>query len=1018
MVKNKSVLVIGGGIAGIQASLDLAEMGGDVHLLEETPSIGGRMPQLDKTFPTNDCSICILAPKMSECARHPNITLHTYSELLNMQTLNGRGFQVSILKKPTYVDPERCVACGLCEEKCPIKVADEFDLGLRKRKAIYRYFLQSIPSRYVIDERSCRFFTRGGKCRACERLCKSQAINFEDKPEEITLEVGSIVVSSGIDPFNPRGLAQYGYGRYKDVLTSLEFERLLSASGPTQGHIVRPSDDKTPKRLAFIQCVGSRDIQQKNDYCSAVCCMQAVKEAVMAREHESQIEPTIFFMDMRCFGKDFDKYYERAKSQWGVNFVRSRVSKVKMGNSGNLEVYYLKNGLPVKTPFDLVILSIGLRPRGDIADLADKLGIDLNEFGFIDTHPFRPVDTSRQGIYVGGAVSSPKDIPESVMEASSAAARSAEDLKFPRQTEFTRKTYPEELNIVGDRPRIGAFICHCGINIAGVVDVESVTEYAQGLPYVAWAQRGLFVCSQDFLETIKQRIKEHNLNRVVVASCSPRTHEPLFRDTLRQAGLNEYLFEMANIRDQCAWVHMEEKDAATEKAKDLVQIAVSKAARLTPLKRLPISINPKALVIGGGLAGMTAAVSLANQGYRVYLVERQEELGGNLRHIHFILEGEDPQGLLSSTMEEVEAHPNIEAYKSVDIKDINGYVGNFKTTIEIRNPGYPRSGCEIRNLEHGVIIVATGAKEHTPESYLYGKDRRVVTQLELEEHLANSKPETRRPASGCPELETVVMIQCVESRTDQRPYCSRICCQQAVSNALKIKEVSPKTNIYILYRDVRTYGFKEAYYRKAREEGVIFIRYDEERKPEVRLADRKLEVKVFDPVVERDLIVNADLVVLSVGIVPDEGNKALAKMLKIPVNKEGFFLEAHMKLRPVDFVTDGIFMAGLGHNPKTISESIVQAKAAAGRAATVLSKEFIQSEGQISKIDESRCSGCGSCLSVCAYQAISLNEEKYVAQINEALCKGCGACAATCRGDAIDLGGFSNEQIYEAVCAL
>lgn len=1001
MKDTKSVLVIGGGIAGIQASLDLADMGASVHLLEETPSIGGRMPQLDKTFPTNDCSICILSPKMSECARHPNITLHTYSELLKVSDFNGAGFGVNILKNPIYVDSEKCIACGLCEEKCPTKVKNEFDMGLRERKAIYRYFLQSIPSHYVIDEKYCRFLTKG-KCKVCEKICERGAINFEDKAKEVELKVNSIIVTSGIDPFNPRDLAQYGYGRYKDVITSLEFERLLSASGPTQGHIARPSDHKLPKKVAFIQCIGSRDVRQKNDYCSTVCCMYAIKEAVIAKEHEKEIEPSIFFMDMRCFGKDFDKYYERAKNQFGVNFVRSRVSKVGMDSKNNLFVNYVEDGLPRKAYFDLVVLSIGLEPRENMRTLSDKLDIELNEFGFIETHPFRSVETSRRGIYVGGAASSPQDIPESVIGASSAAARSSEDLKLPRQKEFTTKEYPEERFIVGDRPRIGAFICHCGINIAGVVDVERVTEYAKGLPYVAWAEKGLFTCSQDFLETIKKKIEEHNLNRVVVASCSPRTHEPLFRDTIREAGLNEYLFEMANIRDQCSWVHREEKDLATEKAKDLVRMAVTKVANLAPLKRLPIDINPKALVIGGGLAGMISSLSLANQGYYVFLVERERELGGNLRNIHFTLEGEDPQRLLSSTIEEVRKHPNIEVYNSVSIKDVSGYVGNFKTTLKFNG--------EEKEVEHGAIIVATGAKEHTTESYLYGKDERIITQLKLEEKLDVS------PKLSA--VNSVVMIQCVDAREGDMLYCSRICCQQAIANAQKIKARNPKINVYILYRDIRSYGFKERYYQMARDSGVVFIRYEPDEKPEVREVDGILKIKVRDLILGQEIEMRADFLVLSVPIVAYPENKDLAKMLKVPLNKEGFFLEAHMKLRPVDFATNGIFMAGICHNPKTISESIAQAQAAAGRAATILSKEFIQAEGQISRVDESRCVGCGSCIEVCAYKAISMNEEKNVAEINEATCKGCGVCTATCRCDAVELGGFSNEQIYEVICAL
>jgi len=997
--RKNSVVVIGAGIAGIQAALDLANAGISVHLVELTPSIGGRMAQLDKTFPTNDCSICILAPKMSECGRHPNIILHPYSSLLSVAGKAG-DFSVVIKEYGRYVDPNRCVSCGLCAEKCPVKVKDEFDMGLRERKAIYRYFLQSIPSTFVIDRDNCLYLKRG-VCRLCEKVCPAQAIRFDDCDRTVTVDCCAIIVATGIDPFNPIGYGQYGYPEYEDVVTSIEFERMLSASGPNRGHLIRPSDGKEPKRIAFIQCVGSRD-QKRNDYCSSVCCMYAMKQAIIAKEHDKEIETTIFYMDLRAFGKDFDKYYERAKSQFGVRFERGRVARIKK-EDGRLMLYFTPDeGRPRREEFDLIVLSVGLVPRSTLKDLAETLAIRLDRHGFIKTRTFQPLATTRPGIFVCGGASGPKDIPESVMSASGSVVECFRyfDRKWPR--EVSKKTYPQERDIIGDRPRIGVFICHCGINIAGVVDVKKIVNFAKNLQYVEHAQDLTYACAQDSLNLIKAKIEELDLNRIVVAACTPRTHEPLFRETLREAGLNPYLFEMANIRDQCSWAHMEKPDEATEKAKDLVKMAVAKAQNLTPLQPLKIKINPKALVIGGGLAGMVASLAIGDAGYEVVLLEKERRLGGNLRRVYATLDGDDPQAFLKRIITRVTSHPKIRVIREAEIESITGYVGNYRTKV---------SGEEI---EHGAIIVATGAVELKPEGYLYGKSRRVVTQLELE-----------RMIPELPRYRNVVMIQCVGSRDDEHPYCSRVCCQEAIKNALRIKELHPLTNIYILYRDIRTYGRMEEYYEKARNRGIIFIRYTPERRPQVYLKDGNdrystLLVKVFDPLLGDELILDADLLVLAPAIIPPEGNVKLARLLKVPLNREGFFLEAHLKLRPVDFATDGVFMCGLAHSPKNIEETIIQAKAAAARAITILSRESIDAEGTVSWVDPLRCQGCGYCVSVCAYAAVELKERegRLVAEVNEAICKGCGVCAATCRSGAIDLKGFSDEQIFAMVTAL
>jgi len=771
--KSKSVLVVGAGIAGIQASLDLAEMGLDVHLVEDTPTIGGRMPQLDKTFPTNDCSMCILAPKMSECARHPGITLHIKSSVDSIDGVPG-DFICKIIEYAKYVDAEKCVACGLCEEKCPVKVDDEFDMGLRKRKAISRYFLQSIPAEYTIDKNHCLYHTRG-VCKLCEKICPANAINYDDQDKEIDLKVGAVILATGIDAFNPIGFGHFGYHRFKNVVTSLEFERMLSASGPFGGHVVRASDGKEPRKLAFIQCVGSRDEQINKNYCSSACCMFAIKQSIIAKEHIKELDPSIFYMDIRAFGKDFDKYYEKAGNQYGVRFVRSKVSEVSELGDGSLRLKYAKENGEIKyEDFDMVVLSIGLDPRKNIRQLAEKLNIKLNEYEFCRSEPFRPLETSREGIFVCGCMNGPKDIPESVVAASGAAANAVKYLKVERQEATLKKELPPEINVVGDRPRIGAFICSCGINIGGVVDVKNVSEFAKTLPNVEHSEDVMYACSQDCLDTIKKRIEEHQLNRVIVAACTPRTHEPLFRETIREAGLNPYLFEMANIRDQCSWAHMNEPELATQKSKDLVEMGVAKARDLTSLKRLPIEIDPKALVIGGGLSGMTAALSLADAGKDVFLVEEEKELGGNLRNIYFHPDGKDPQLLLSDAIDRVKKHKKITLFTDSRIGEIEGYVGNFKTTITNGKKDNKNK------MEHGVVIVATGGVEHKTDEYLYGKSSRIITQVEFEKMIHEGTfPKGR--------LKNVVMIQCVGSREEGRMYCSRICCTKAVKNALELK---------------------------------------------------------------------------------------------------------------------------------------------------------------------------------------------------------------------------------------
>ena len=846
------------------------------------------------------------------------------------------------------------------------------------------------------------------ECLQCVALCKAGAVNHQMKEERVNFRVGSIILSPGFDEFNAAGLAPYGYGRFPNVISSIQFERILSASGPFQGNLLRPSDQKSPKKVAWIQCAGSRDMtgNNGNEYCSSVCCMYAIKEAVIAKEHHHEVEPTIFYMDIRAHGKEFDAYYERAKKEYGVRFIRSMISRVaERPKSKNLIISYIDSeGRFKEEEFDLVVLSVGLTPSEGAKELAQKLGLQLDSYGFCKTEEFSPLQTSQPGIYVCGAFQGPKDIPETVTQASAAVSSASSLLSDVRGTLTKKKDYPAEMDVKGQEPRIGVFVCHCGINIGGVVNVQGVKEYAKTLDGVAYVEENLYTCSQDTQEKIKKAIQENQLNRVVVASCSPRTHEPMFQETIREVGLNKYLFEMTNIRDQCSWVHMHQPKEATEKAKELLLMAIAKSRLLQPLKEPLVEVTKKGLVIGGGLSGMRAVLELARQGFDCALVEKEAELGGNLRHIYHTIEGNDSQALLRKTTEEVMGNPRIQVFTKATLKSLNGYVGNFKSVIS-------NNGSEIE-FEHGVVIVAVGAKESIPTEYLYGQDSRVITQKELEERIAFRGDEVSRSRH-------IVMIQCVGSRTPEHPNCSRICCSVAVKNALKIKEKNPNTKVTILYRDIRTYGLMERYYTQARNKGIEFTQYELDSKPDLKVEGGLLQLKVKDRILGEEVTLQPDLVVLASAIVPYE-NETLAKMLKVPLTADGFFLEAHMKLRPVDFATDGIFLAGMAHFPKSITESISQADAAVARATASIAKGYVSVLPTISEVDQTRCVGCGLCELLCPFSAIRVieTEKGSKAETIAASCKGCGVCSASCPQKAATVHHFSDEQVTAQIEAL
>jgi heterodisulfide reductase subunit A len=993
-----AVMVVGGGVAGIQASLDLADSGFKVYLIDQGASIGGVMAQLDKTFPTNDCSMCILSPKLVATGRHPNITILTNAEITGLKGKAG-NFEVKLRRRSRYIIEEKCNGCGLCAQKCPIEAVDLYNEGLGKRSAIYVEYPQAVPLKYAIDREKCI------GCGTCFEICKANAVQYDQKDSDTSLKVGSIILAPGFESFDATLKSEYGYGRFPNVVTSIEFERILSASGPYGGLVLRPSDGEIPKKIAFIQCVGSRDFQLGNNYCSAACCMYGMKEAVIAKEHTpSKLDATIFYMDMRSYGKEFDAYYKRAQGEWGIRFVRSRVAGVTEDpQTGNLHVHYVEDENPRTEEFDMVVLSTGMQPPKNIEKLAKNLGIKLNKYDFCETESFSPMDTSKAGIFVCGAFSAPKDIPESVAQASGAAAKAMSIIAAERGTQVATREYPPERDVSQEEPHIGVFVCHCGINIGGVVNVPEVVEYAKTLPNVVYAEANLYTCSQDTQKLIKEKIVQNKLNRVIVASCTPRTHEPLFKETVQESGLNPYLFEMTNIRDQCSWVHMHEPREATEKAKDLVRSIAAKAKLLKPLEKPLINVTPVGLVIGGGVSGMTAALELARQGFEVHLVEKEKELGGHLRTIRYLLGGnDDPKKKLNALVKAVSENDKIHVYTNAEVVDIYGFVGNFKSKIR------QQEGKE-KEVEHGIVIVATGAVEYKPTEYFYGKDARVMTQHELEQKVAEGEFKAKN----------VVMIQCVGARNEERPNCSRICCGQAIKNALKIKEASPETEVYILYKDMRAYGFKEDYYREAATKGVLFINYEDERKPQIASVDGKLKVTFYEPVLREEVEVEPDAVVLSAATIPNPNNKHVAEMLKVPLTKDGSFLEAHMKLRPVDFATEGVFLCGMAHSPKYIDESIAQACAAAARATTILSKKTLEMEGIIASVNEDLCSGCKVCEYLCPYGAIEMKDRdgKPIAHVLEALCKGCGACGTACPTKAIMMGHFTTDEILAQVKA-
>ncbi len=958
---------------------------------------------------------------MMDVGRHPNITLLTNSSVAKVEGKAG-DFSIQILKRPRYVNITQCTACGDCSKVCPIVKPSEFDLGLASRKAIFTPYNQAIPSAYVRAKEDCLGDVPIA-CGKCIDACKNKCIDFDELEQTLNIKAGAIVVSTGVEYYDPREASEYGYTRFENVVTSFELERLLDASSPTHGELLTFSTKKPPKRIAMIQCVGSRNMKADINYCSRICCMNSIKDTLVIREHYPDAEIMVFYIDIRAFGKGFEEFYRRSLAA-GVKYIKgkpSKITEIKKTKEIVLSYEDQLNGEIKHEVVDMAVLSSAMIPNHGSKDLSMILGIELDPDGFFkEKDPcVNPLESTKEGIYLCGCSTTPKDITDSIAESCGAAAKAGVHMSDAVVEEKT--TEITELDPSGP-PRIGVFLCHCGLNISAVVSINELREYASGLPDVVMVDDYLFACAESMQKKIQDAVLDHRLNRIVVAACTPKTHEPVFQETLAKIGFNPYLFDMANIRNQCSWVHQKEPAAATAKSKEIIKMSVARVRYQNPLAPKILSVRREILVVGGGITGIQAAIDLASRGFKVFLVEKQPELGGRVRNLASVYPSNKPgKSLVEEKIRQL-YDKAVTVLTGVQIRDVRGYVGNFEVEL-VRGGGIgvqgKNSADEISTLGVGAIILAIGAELFDPvRKFGFGEYPDVFTSMQLEDLLTHG-------SEGLKNLKSVVFIQCVGSREEEgNTWCSRYCCQSAIKQAILLRKMG--IDVTIFHRGIRVYSKgAEVMYRRARELGVLFIPYSELARgemPEVTRQGDALQVEMDYEALNSRIIVPVDAVILSVGMVPNaRETDRLSDILKVPKGPDSFFLERHSKFGPVETTVEGVFLAGCCQFPQDIGDSVSQGSAVASKAAALLSRDIIVLPPITSAVDEQYCRGCGKCAEVCDFHAISVVEKDagiFIARVNEALCKGCGTCVPVCPTGAIDLKHFTEKQLTAQLEAL
>jgi heterodisulfide reductase subunit A len=930
---------------------------------------------------------------------HDRISIMPFTQIEAVTGEPG-AFQVRVRERTRQVDPDRCTGCGKCEEVCPVEVEDSFNESLSMRKAVFRPVPHNLPNFYLIDQDHCT------KCGQCMIACPTGAIDLFVVDTTRQLDVGAILLAGGSGFFDPDPLRdQYGYGEHPNIVTSLQFERLLSAAGPTKGELRRPSDGGKVRRIAWIQCVGSRNLHMDRDYCSSICCMFALKEAVLAKEVAGNaLETSIFYMDMRTFGKGFYRYQVRAQREKGVRLVRSRVHTVVPAEEGMLSIRYVDEDGEIRgESFDLVVLSTGAVPREENKALAQDLGVSVNQWGFPEPEGFSQVLTANPGVFLCGSMSGLKDISETLTQAGAAACEAVRFLSVRGYGGRPGEENQYEIRDVSrERPLAAVVLCRCKGEVANGISLERLRETIQTLCPQCPIVEADELCTQAGLEEAFRALEGTRSNRLLIGACLPQIYRQELKGLGLRLGLDPSLVDVFDLRS-LSISGGASPQGVLKRAQILISEGLERLKAVDPVSPAKVPITQRALIVGGGIAGLTAALALSEAGYPVVLVEREDQLGGRLQTIHYTLEGDDPRRFLMETVERVQKDPRIEVLTGSRVLRHWGTLGNFHAVLE------DASGDQ-RLVDHGIVIVATGAKEAQVDEYEYGRCPRIVTQAELEETLAQFSVSKE-------DLNTVVMIQCVGSREDSRPYCSRVCCRTALKNASKILERNPAAKIFIFYRDMMTYGFLEHHFTEARRKGILFFPYRLESKPQVSLEGDQPVVRFEDPVLKRPFEIRPDILVLSSGMVP-RSSEEIASIFGLEMDEDGFLREADSKWRPVDSSREGIFICGTAHSPRSISESVAQALAAAARALAVLSRAEIRPAKTVADVKAGLCTRCELCIAACPYGARFLDEVEGRIGVDPLACQGCGACATACPSGAAFVIGMKDKQTMRVIDAV